>query len=182
MEFNAHRAVILDQHARRMGASADHQIGAVARRTQVGLRGTPPAALECGGLVVAAALLLCTIEIPVARDSSLYASLQDRIGQFELGRLVADIQRTADAVELIGTARLVLGLLEVGQNRIPIPALAAALAPLIVVAMIATNVHHAIDRTGAAQRLAPRQIEPTIVELRLRLSLEPPVHNGIDIG
>src|SRR5690349_21336222 len=139
-----------------MGARADYQIGAVARRPQIGLRCTPPAAPERCRLVVAASFLLGTVEIAVARNAGLHTSLQDRIGQLELRRLIADIQWTADPMILIGAAGLIFSFLEERQDGIPVPALAATLTPFIVVAVIATNVHHAIDRAGTAQRLATR--------------------------
>ena len=149
---------------------------------QIGLRGAPAAAVERRGLVVAAAFLLRAVEVGIARNAGLHAGLQHRIGQFEAARLVGDMQRAADAVEVIGAARLVLRLLEVGQDRIPVPALAAALAPFIVVAVVAADIDHAVDRAGPAKRLAARQIEPAVAKLRLRFGLELPVHRGIDIG
>ena len=158
VEFDADRAVVLDQHARGVRAGADHQVGTLARRLQIGLRGAPAATVQRGRLVVAAAFLLRAVEVGIARDAGLHAGLQHRIGQFELARLVGHVQRAADAVEVIRAAGLVLGLLEERQDRIPVPALAAALAPFVVIAVVAADIHHAVDRAGAAERLAARQI------------------------
>ncbi len=102
--------------------------------------------------------------------------------QFALLGLVGHLQRAADAVERVGAAGLVLRLLEVRQHRIPVPADAAALAPFVVIAVMAADIDHAVDRAGAAQRLAARQIQPAVGHLRLRLGLELPVHRRIDIG
>ena len=156
MEFDADRTVVLDQHARRMRAGADHQIGALACRLQIGLRGAPAAAVQRGGLVVAAAFLLRAVEVGIARDAGLHAGLQHRIGEFEATRLIGNMQRAADAVEIIRAADLVLRLLEIRQDQVPVPALAAALAPFIVVAVVAADIDHAVDRAGPAKRLAAR--------------------------
>ena len=182
MEFDADRTVVLEQHARRMRAGADHQIGALACRSQIGLGGAPATAVQCRRLVVPTTFLLCTVEVGVGRNAGLHAGLQHRIGEFEAARLVGNMQRAADAVEVIRAAGLVLRLLEVRQDRIPVPALAAALAPFIVVAVVAADIDHAVDRAGPAKRLAARQIEAAVAKLRLRFGLEFPVHRGIDIG
>ena len=86
------------------------------------------------------------------------------------------------AVEFVGTALVVLGLAEIRQHRFPVPALAATLTPLIVVGVIAAHVDHAVDRTGAAENLAARLIHDAVVEVRLRLGIEHPVHPRIDEG
>ena len=182
MVLDADRAVVLDQHARGMRAGLHHQIGALPCGMQIRLRRAPAAPVAGGGLVVAAAFLLRAVEVRIARNAGLHARLQHRVGQFESGQ--ADRTRAA-ARRRRGTRRrrgLVLGLLEVRQNGIPVPALAAALAPFVVVAVMAAHIHHAVDRAGAAERLAARQIEPAVGELRLRLGLELPVHRRIDIG
>src|ERR1700751_3876673 len=92
------------------------------------------------------------------------------------------MQRPPDAVKIIGAALLVLCLLEKRQNRIPIPAFAATLAPAIVVARCAAHIDHAVDRTGAAENLATRLIKGTVVELLFRLTLEHPVHARVGEG
>ena len=93
-----------------------------------------------------------------------------------------DLQRPADAVEIVGAALLVLGLLEERQDAIPVPALAAALAPAVVIGRGAAHVDHAVDRAGAAQHLAARLVEGAAVELRLGLALEHPVDPRIGVG
>ncbi len=91
-------------------------------------------------------------------------------------------RRAAIAVEFVGTARVVLRLAEVGQHRLPVPALAATLTPLIVIGVIAAHVDHAVDRAGATENLAARLIHDAVVEVRLRLGIEHPVHSRIDEG
>ena len=85
-------------------------------------------------------------------------------------------------VKLVGAALLVLGLPEKRQDRIIVPALAAALAPAVVIGRRAAHVDHAVDRAGAAQHLAARLVERAAVELRLGLALEHPVHARVGVG
>ena len=174
--------VVLDQDLRGVGFGADDQVGPAAGGFEVGLGGGPAAPVVGGGLVVAAAFLLRAVEIGVAGEAGFLAGVQHRIGQFEAAGLVGDGQRAAGRVVVIGAARLVLGFLEVGENRIPVPADAAALAPLVVVGVVAADIDHAVDRAGAAQGLAARKVELAVGELRLRGALEFPVHRGVDEG
>ena len=79
-------------------------------------------------------------------------------------------------------ALLVFGLFEKRQHRIPVPALAAALTPAVVIGRGAAHVDHAVDRAGAAQDLAARLVESAAVELLFGLGLEHPVHLRIGEG
>ena len=180
--FDADRAFVLDQHARRLGAGAHHQVGSLPRRLQIRLRRAPAPLVVAGGLVIAAAFLLRAVEVRIARDAGLHRSLQHRVRQLEPARLVGDVQRPADAVEFVAAAGLVLRLLEVRQHGIPVPAFAAALPPFVVVGVAAAHIDHAVDRAGPAQRLAARQVQPPVGKLRLRCALEFPVHLRVDIG
>jgi len=145
-------------------------------------RGTPAPLVACGGLVVAATLLLSAVEVGVFRDARLYAGLKHGFRQFAFLCLVGDVQRATGAVECVGAASLVLGFLEVRQHGIPVPADAAALTPLVVVAVVATDIQHAVDRAGPAERLAAREVEAAIGHLWLRFGFKLPVHQRIDIG
>ena len=93
-----------------------------------------------------------------------------RLGERRLPAMVGDFQRPAGAVEVVGAARIVLGALEVGQHRVVVPALAAALAPFVVVGGVAAHIDHAVDRAGAAQHLAARLVHDAVVELGLGLA------------
>ena len=84
-------------------------------------------------------------------------------------------QWTADTVEFVRAALVVLRLLEERQHRIPVPALAAKLAPVVVIRRIAAHIHHAVDRTGAAEHLAARQIQRAVVQCLLGRAVEHPV-------
>src|ERR1700757_1449821 len=157
------------------------QVLTAARGTEIGTRRTPSPAVGCRRLVIADPFLLCAVEIRVGRDAGLDGCRHHRVAQ-RRAHWVRYMQRPADAVKIIGAALLVLCLLEKRQNRIPIPAFAATLAPAIVVARCAAHIDHAVDRTGAAQNLATRLIKGTVVELLFRLALEHPVHVRIGEG
>ncbi len=103
-----------------------------------------------------------------------------RVAQGRLHR-VRHVERSADPVELVGAALLVLGLLEKRQDVFPIPALAAALSPIVVVGGRAAHIDHTVDRAGAAQNLAARLVEGAAVELRLGLALEHPIDPWVGV-
>ena len=75
----------------------------------------------------------------------------------------------------LDAALVVLGLAEIRQDGVVVPALAAALAPFVVVGVVAAHVDHAVDRTGAAQHLAARLIHHAVVQVGFRLAVEHPV-------
>src|SRR5262249_49281761 len=77
--------------------------------------------------------------------------------------------------------RLVFRLLEVRQHAGPVPALAAALAPAVIIGGMAAHVDHAIEGTGAAQHLAARLIGGAVVESGDRFALELPVVAGVGV-
>ena len=84
-------------------------------------------------------------------------------------------QRAAGAVIFVGAALLVLGLLEVGQHVVITPAGIAALAPAIVILVLAAHIQQAVDRARSAQHLAARLKHLAAVQPRLRLGLVHPV-------
>src|SRR4029453_12181858 len=104
-------------------------------------------------------------------DAGLRGGLVQGLGGRRLPGMVGNLQWPADAMELVGAALLVLGALEVGQDRIVVPALAAPLAPFIVVVGVAAHIDHAVDRAGAAQDLAARLVHDAVVELGLGLAV-----------
>src|SRR5262249_13311851 len=72
--------------------------------------------------------------------------------------------------------------LENRPNRSPLPAVAASLAPAIVVSRGAAHIDHAVDRTGAAENLAAGLIKGAVVELLFRLTFEHPVDARVGEG
>src|SRR5207249_9110179 len=106
------------------------------------------------------AFLPGAVEVGVGRDAGLDRGGDHRVAKRRAHR-VRDVQWSADAVEIVGAALLVLRLLEERQYRIPVPAFAAALAPAVVIGRGTAHIDHAVDRAGAAQHLAARLVEGT---------------------
>src|SRR5262245_32005986 len=82
-------------------------------------------------------------------------------------------------MKIIGAALLVLGLLEKRQYRIPVPALAAALAPVVIIGRCSAHIDHAVDRTRAAEHFTARLVKGAVVELLFGLGLEHPVDTRV---
>ena len=180
--FDAGSAAVFDDDFGGLRTGADGQIGAKTGGLDVGFGGAPPPPVGRCGLVVAATLLLGAIEVGIARDAGLFGGGQHGFGQFVALAVVRHVQRTAGAVEFIGPTGLVFGFPEEREDGVPVPALAPALAPFVVVGVVAANIDHAVDRTRAAESAPARQIKLAVGELLLRHALEFPVHFGIDIG
>ncbi len=155
-------------------------VGPVLCRAQIGLGSAPPPAVAGRGLVIADAFLPGAVEIGVGRDAGLDGGGDHRVAQWRPHR-VRHVERSADPVEFVGAALLVLRLFEKRQHVFPIPALAAALAPIVIVGGRAAHIDHAVDRAGAAEDLAARLVEGAAVELRLGLALEHPVDPGVGV-
>src|SRR5262249_59339704 len=117
-------------------------------------------------------------EVVIARDPRRHPGLDEGVDQFVPERLIGNLERTADPVPGILAARLVFRLLEVRQHAGPVPALAAALAPAVIIGGMAAHVDHAIEGTGATQHLAARLIGGAVVESGDRFALELPVVAG----
>ena len=54
--------------------------------------------------------------------------------------LVGDAERAAGAMEIVGAALLVLGLLEIGQHVVIAPADIAELAPMVEILLLAADI------------------------------------------
>ena len=147
----------------------------IACRTQIRRGGAPPTTIFCRRLVIAGALLLRAIEIRIGLDAGLDAGLKQELADLPLIGLVGDAQRPSAAVEFARPAFVVLGLAEIRQHGIIVPALATTLPPFVVVGVVAAHIDHAVDRTGATQHLAARLIHHAIVQIGFRLAVEHPV-------
>ena len=127
------------------------------------------------GLEEAGAFLRRAVEIGVGGNAGLggrhHEGFRQRIGVAP----VRDRQRPAGAVIFVGAALLVFGLLEIGQHVVITPAGIAALAPAVVILMLAAHIEQAVDRARSAEHLAARLEHLAAVQPRLRLGLVHPV-------
>src|SRR5690242_5751613 len=94
----------------------DGQVGTTRGGVQARTRAAPSQSSPLGHLVAADSLLFSAVEVGVVPVPCLLGGLDPGVEQRMDGRRVADRQRAADAVELVGAARVVLRLLEEGQD------------------------------------------------------------------
>src|SRR6202007_2881074 len=111
----------------------------------------------------------------VGGKAGLHGPFDDRIDDFVLVVCVGDIERAADAVELVLAPLLVFGLAEESQNAFVVPADTAELTPAIVVGRRPAHIDHAVKRTRPAEHFATRLVGGAPVEARNGLTLEPPI-------
>ncbi len=78
---------------------------------------------------------------------------------------------------MIGIATLLMLFrpFEIGQQFGIAPAAGTRLRPVIVIAGMATDIDHAVDRRGTAQHPATRMSKAAIIEMRFRFRLVGPV-------
>ena len=119
--------------------------------------------------------MLLGIEILADPELGLARGLQKRLLHRIVGAQFVDGQRPALAVILAVEIGIVFRTLEVGQHVGVRPAGIAERGPLIVVAAVAADIDHGVDRGRAAEPLAARLIADPPVEARLRHGVERPV-------
>ena len=153
VDLDARRPTVVDHDFRRAHRRHTCEVRAVERRMQIAPRRAPALAVVDGQLVGSEAFLLKAVEIVGQRMAGLgargYRRGENRIWRRRLG----DLQRSLPAVVRVRTALQRLGTLEVGQHVGIAPAGQAHLAPLIIVARVAANIDHAVDRGGSAPAL-----------------------------
>src|SRR5690606_2353343 len=89
-------------------------------------------------------------------------------------------QRTVAPMKGIPSALVGLRALEVWQHVIPAPADIAGGLPTLGILLLPADIHHAIDRTGAAQRAASRDIHLAMIQIGFWLGLELPIKLRIE--
>ena len=157
----------LDEHVGHHG-----QVGALHRGMQVGDGGARTETAALGDLVHTDAVLGIAIEVLVARQTGLLPRVDEGMRDQVVRALFAHRQRTAHPVPLRSAALVVLRLEEVRQQIRPRP---AGNTPVVVVAVVAADVDHRVDRGGAAEHLAARQRDPPAEALPLGRRVVVPV-------
>ena len=177
--FDADRAPPVEQDACRQRVGHQRQIRPPARLLEIAGRGRPAAAVLRRQLEIAGAFLLRPVEIVIARNAGLFGRGEERFAQRVRLADVGHRQRTADAVQIVFAALLVLGAAEIGQHVTECPAGVAELAPVVEIFLLAADIEEAVDRARTAQHLAARLDDLAVVELRLRLALVEPIDLGV---
>ena len=173
--FDGARAAAFKENALRQRVGLDAQIAAVLRRAQIGEGAAGAAAAARRSLEEARALLLRAIEIRIERNAGLAGGLHERFRQRVVMPPVRHRQRAAGAVILVFAALLVLGLPEVRQHVLKAPAGIAALAPAVVILVLAAHIQQAVDRARAAEHFSARLKYLPAVQARFGLGLVHPV-------
>jgi len=171
----AGRAPALEHEAGGQRLGLDAQVGAVARRREVGLGGAAAQAAVRGELVVARAFLHRAVEVLGARHAGLPGAFDEGLDQLVPRADVRHLERPVAAVELARAALVALGTHEVGQHLVVAPARVAERGPVVVVLALAADVDQAVDRARAAQRLAARPVDAAAVHVGIGIGLEAPV-------
>ena len=151
------------------------EVGARARRVEVGHRGRAALAVAHGQLVEADALLVGAVEVGVGAVARRLRRRHPRLDHAILRTAVRDAKRTVGAVALGLPAGVPLGSLEVGQHVGPAPARRTQRRPVVEVGRCAAHVEHGVHRRGTAEHLAPREEVAAVVELWLGLGYVVPV-------
>ena len=165
---NAGDLVAIDDQPFDQRLGADIEIGRFAQRLDIGTRCGPALAIALGHLVKAEAFLLRTVEIGIDRQLQLRRRFDEGVAGGIGVFLVAHEQRTAVAVIFVRPALVGLGLLEIGQNVVVGPAVAAHLGPVVVIPAMAADIDHGVDGRGSAQTLAARLVADAPVQPLLR--------------
>ena len=150
------------------------------RRRQIRIRRAPSSTATHGQLISAEPLLAGAVEIVVGRDADRGACRNELRQHGMRRRQVLNVERTSCAVQIaVAKPGIAFRIDEVRKHGLPIPTLAAFGRPRVVVGRTTADVHHAVDRTGAAQRPAPWNRNGPTVEMRVRLRAIAPVEPSI---
>jgi hypothetical protein len=115
--------------------------------------------------------------VRIARDSRLDAACDEGFAERVAPVDIGDRQATIAAAEgLVAVADTALQLLEVREDIGVAPAAVAILRPRIVVAALSAIVDVAVDRTGAAERLAARGVNAPASGPVAGLHVVEPIH------
>ena len=87
---------------------------------------------------------------------------------------VADRERAAGAVQIVGAALLVLGAAEIREHVVVRPAGIAELPPMVEILFLAADIDETVDRRRAAQHLAARPLHAPPAQRLERLGLVDP--------
>ena len=163
-------APALELDRERQCARHDGEVRPPRSRRQISPRHAPAPATPRRAIIRSESLLLPGVDIGRVGISRLDAGVNEGIGQrrsLDPGR--GDRQRTVSAVIRVATFFMGLGALEIGQQLGIGPAAEPLLGPIVVVAGVAADIHHAVDGGGAADDAAPGMAETPVVQERFGL-------------
>ena len=185
MRFNPSAGSILharclaagDHHAQCAGAGNHLQIGPAAGRVEVGIGGTPAPVAEHGAVSFADAVLPAVIEVVIPGQSHLEGGGHEGFREWVVNAAAERLQGPLGTVPLAGLRHVALGADEVGEAVGEAPAGVSELGPLVVVGLIAAEIHHAIDGARAADHLAAWQEEHAVPKVSLGRAAVAPIQS-----
>src|SRR6202035_2793346 len=153
-----------------MGVGAHIDVGPLLRRIQEGGRGTDAAAVLDGALGVGDALLDRAVVIVVSGNPEAHRAGHERLAERILPVHGGDGEiAVAAAIGVLALADPALHPLEIRQHVRITPTAIAELRPGVEILALAAVVDVAIDRGGAAERLAARRVDAAAAGPRTRL-------------
>ena len=175
----------VEHDLRRLGMRAHGEVRPLHRRMQVAARGAHAPSVPDDALHVADAGLHRAVVVAVARDPHLHRALDEGLAQgiapVEIGDRQLALVAAEGLVHSIGdVGDALFAAPEVRQHVGIAPAVIAALGPAVEVEPLATIVDVAVDRTGAAQRLAAGSGDAPAAGPLAGLGTVEPVHPRID--
>jgi hypothetical protein len=179
LHLDCHRAAAIDDDTSDGRKLEDSQIGTLQGRMQERARTTetePAALIE---IVTAKAVLPRSGKIVVRMMACLYGRLdKGECKRIDLARLL-DVELATHTVEWRGAAGVILQFLESWQNFVIRPAFVAGLFPGVVIGALAADVNAAVDRTAAAEQLATRKVNLTIIHFGIAAQHVLPIVLGV---
>jgi len=107
---------------------------------------------------------------------------QKHLGQIIALRLGVDNQRPVGSVQAVRPGAVAFRPPEIGQDILPGPSFASQLTPVIEVRGMAAQIDHVVDRAGAADGAAAREIDLPVVKFGLRRGSKSPIVLCVDQG
>jgi hypothetical protein len=181
-ELDANSALSLEENARDMGVRLHLEVGAGQGGLEEAARRRPAATVPLVDMEVGNALVAARVEIINPRNARLNGCIDEPVQKLPLHARGVHTPFSACAMVLACAEIMVQVTAEEGLHIVPTPAHKAHLPPVVVILALAAHVDHGVDGRAAAQDLAPRVVQHTIVQAGLRFGLEHPVSPGIADG
>ena len=178
----AHGATIPHVQAICHCLGSDAQIRAVFDGRQKCVSSAPTQALTLVDMDRANPVGIAPVEVITVRNARLLRGLADAVVDWPVHARLIDTPLALGGVCRALTTKKFLMPLEVGQHIVPPPAWQTTVTPTIVIGVVATYGHHAVDGGGTSQHLATREFEATPPESGLSFSFPAPVKARIANG
>src|SRR5262245_13674264 len=175
-QLDAGRPPLLEPDPVHMHVGHHGKVRPAHRRLEESLRRAPAYATALVHLEERRALVVAAVEILHLRDARLRHRLAERVEHLPRQSLALDSPLAAGRVHVARTAVVVLGALEDRQHARPRPrAVAGEAHPFVVVATLAAEIEHRVDRRAAAKDLAAGVEDGAAVQPGIGLGTVAPV-------